>query len=185
MAALALIAASGAKADVVEMFKVSGSFTVPSTVAFSGMIDLDFTDDFTQETATSVAITVGTRPVFQSQSLAFALSGDPAVVNASNSRGDTLTLMFTTPDPFTFANFNHGPIAGGQVIFGGVTGFLFSPTGSVTRDPSDLPIVIDPPDPPSMPVPELSTWAMMLLGLAGLSLAATGRRALAFLVGRA
>jgi hypothetical protein len=190
MAALALIAVSGAKADVVEIFKVSGSFTGPSTVAFSGMIDLDFTDDFTQETVTSVAITVGTRPVFRSQSLTFALSGDPAVVTASNSRGDTLSLMFTTPAPNTFAGFNHGTIMGGQAVFLGDLEFLFSPTGAVTRDPSDPPIVIDPPiidppDPPSVPVPELSTWAMMLLGLAGLGLAAKGRRALAFLVGRA
>ena len=35
------------------------------------------------------------------------------------------------------------------------------------------------------PVPELSTWAMLLLGLAGLGLAAKRRRALGFLGGKA
>jgi hypothetical protein len=35
------------------------------------------------------------------------------------------------------------------------------------------------------PVPEPSTWAMMLIGFAGLGLAAKGRRAIGFLVGKA
>jgi PEP-CTERM motif len=34
-------------------------------------------------------------------------------------------------------------------------------------------------------VPEPSTWAMMLIGFAGLGLAAKGRRAIGFLVGKA
>jgi hypothetical protein len=45
-------------------------------------------------------------------------------------------------------------------------------------------VIVDPPDPPSVPVLELSTWTMMLVGLAGLGLAAKGRRALALLGGR-
>ena len=179
VAALALIAASGAKADVIETFKLHGSFTVPSTVTFTGTIDFDFTDGFSSlPTIEAIAITVNGRPVFnESPSLKFALSGDPAVVDVSNSRGDTLALMFTTPNLNSFAGFNDGPIAGGEVIFGGTTGFtgfFFSPTGLVT---ADAPI----PDPPA--VPELSTWAMMLLGLAGLGLAARGRRAIGFLGG--
>lgn len=185
--ALLLLLGSGAKADVIETFKLSGSFKIPSPVTFSGTVVLDFTNDFASDTFKSIAITVAGRPVFNhatSSSPYFALSGEPAVVDASNSLGDTLVLMFTTPDANTFASFDKGAIAGGQVIFGGVTGFLFGPTGFVTRDPSDPPIIIDPPiidppDPPSAPVPELSTWTMMLIGLAGLGLAAKGRRALA------
>ena len=76
------------------------------------------------------------------------------------------------------------------MIFGGLTGLLLGAIGEVTRDPSDPVILdpprqIDPPDPPTLAVPELSTWAMMLIGLAGLGLAAKGRRALGFLRGRA
>jgi hypothetical protein len=188
LAPLLLLVGSGAKADVIETFKLAGNFTIPSTVAFTGTINLDYTDDFTQETVTSITISVGGKPVFQSHSLTFALSGDPAVVSASNSRGDTLSLMFTTPEPYTFAGFNKGTIVGGQAIFLSDLEFLFSPTGVVTRDPSHPaildppdPPIIDPPDPPSVPVPELSTWTMMLVGLAGLGLAAKGRRVLAFL----
>jgi hypothetical protein len=178
VAVLALIAASDAKADVLETFYLSGSFTIPSPVTFTGTINLDYTDDFAQETVTTIAITVSGRAVFQGHSLTFALSGNPAVVDASNGRGDVFALMFTTPQPGTFAGFNEGAIVGGQAIFGGLTGFLFGPTGVVTRDPSDRPI-LNPIT--SVPVAELSTWAMMLLGLAGLGLAASGRRALAFL----
>jgi hypothetical protein len=76
------------------------------------------------------------------------------------------------------------------VVFGGLTGSLLGADGVITRtsgptiiDPPEPP-PIDPPDPPSVPVPELSTWAMMLVGLAGLGLAAKGRRALALLGGR-
>jgi hypothetical protein len=48
------------------------------------------------------------------------------------------------------------------------------------------PPIVDPPTPiTSAAVPELSTWAMMLLGLAGLGFAAKRRRALAFLKGKA
>ena len=73
-------------------------------------------------------------------------------------------------------------------------GVLLGATGKVTRDPSNPaildppPPIIDPPPPvidppPTTPaaVPELSSWAMMLLGLAGLGLAAKRRRALGFL----
>ncbi|HSU99845.1 MAG TPA: hypothetical protein VLI91_07050, partial [Roseiarcus sp.] len=74
---------------------------------------------------------------------------------------------------------------------------LLGATGVIARDLADPPIipqVVDPPPitgppdpPPTTPaaVPELSTWTMMVLGLAGLALASRNRRALAFLGSRA
>ena len=188
VAAVLLFTGSATKAKVVpETFNLSGSFAIPSRVAFSGTIDLDFTNNFTQETVVSVSINVTGRPLFKSKSLTFALSGNPAVVDASNSSGDMLVLMFNINPlhPFTFDDFNEGAIAGGQVIFGGFSGFLFDPTGFATRDPLDAPIIEPSSDPPTATAPELSTWTMMLVGLAGLGLVAKGRRALAFLTGRA
>jgi hypothetical protein len=104
-------------------------------------------------------------------------------------------LLFTTSNPGAWTAFDTGEISGGELVFGGNTGMLLGATGVVTRDPSGLPIlappIIDPPsiDPPdpivSASVPEASTWAMLLLGFAGLGLAAKGRRAIGFLAGRA
>jgi hypothetical protein len=78
-----------------------------------------------------------------------------------------------------------------------VSGVLLGAIGEVTRDLSG-PVILDPPPPiidpppptidppdPTAAVPELSTWAMMLVGLAGLGLAAKRRRALGFLGGKA
>ena len=79
------------------------------------------------------------------------------------------------------------------MVFGGLNGMLIGADGLMTRDlrtpRSSAPPVIDPPpiiDPPpvtSAAVPELSTWAMMLVGLVGLGLAAQAPRS-AFLGGR-
>ncbi|HEY5204788.1 MAG TPA: hypothetical protein VIJ63_09345 [Roseiarcus sp.] len=199
--ALALIAAPNAKANVVETFNLSGSFrtVLNSAVLFTGTIDLNFSNDFTQETLESMSISVNGRPVFnRTTSLRLAASAN-GVINAYNSGGDMLTLTFATPSPAAWFGFNQEAIAGGQVIFGGVTGVLFGATGAMTRDPSDSailappPPIVDPPppilDPPvpitSAAVPELSTWALMLIGLAGLGLAAKRRRALGSLGGRA
>jgi hypothetical protein len=198
VASVALIAASGAKADVVETFNLSGSLTsfFGAEVAFYGTIDLDFSSDFSSETATSVNITVPGRADFtESPSAVLATSAKQAVIDAYNSSGDLLTLTFATPNPSSWAGFNTGMMSGGEVIFGGVTGFLFVTSGVVTRDSSDLailaPPLVDPPSlndpPPGTPaaVPELSTWAMMLVGLGGLGLAAKRRRAFNVLSERA
>jgi hypothetical protein len=196
LAALALIAAPAAKADLVETFNLSGNFGsfFGPPVAFTGAINLDFSSNFAEETLQSMTITVDGRPIFNlSPSLGLAISASQGIINESNSSGDMLSLTFATPSPGPWAGFNQEAIAGGQVIFGGVTGVLLGATGEVTRDLSDkailAPSIIDPPppiiDPPTLAVPELSTWAMMLIGLAGLGLAAKGRRALGFLRGRA
>jgi hypothetical protein len=174
MAALALIAAPAAKADVVQTFDLSGSQVTGDT--FAGTIDLDFT----QNTATSVDVSVDGLSVYtQIISWSFALSGNPAVVDVSDASGDVLTLFFTVPTPNTLAGFYGGEIAV-EGAFGGGTGFLFGATGNITLDPADL---SDLPDPPA--VPEPSTWVMMLLGFIGLGLAAKGRRAVRFLAGKA
>ena len=191
-AGLLVLMGSGASADVIETFDLAGSLNTVfgSLVPFTGTINLDFTNDFTSDTVKSIQITVHGRSVFkQSPSVNLAMSAI-GVIGASNISGDVLSLTFTTPNPGTWNGFDNGSIVGGDVIFGGLTGMLLGADGVITRDPLDPPIidppVIDPPPPaPSAAVPELSTWTMMLVGLAGLGLAAKGRRALAFLRGRA
>jgi hypothetical protein len=193
LTALALIAASGAKADVVETFNLSGSFNsfLGPLVPFTGTVDLDFSNDFAVETLQSITICVQGRPVFN-QSVSLSVSPSVGIIGASNSAGDTLSLWFAAPQSGTWAGFDAGEVSFGDVIFGGLTGLLLGATGDVTRDLSDPAILAPPPpiiEPPppitSAAVPELSTWAMLLLGLAGLGLAAKGRRALGFLGRRA
>jgi hypothetical protein len=193
-AALLLLTGAVAKADVIETFDLSGRLNTifGSPVPFTGAVNVDFTNDFAHNAVQSIEITIQGRPVFrQSPSLNLAMSAI-GVVGASNSIGDVLSLTFTTPNPGTWNGFDDGSIVNGQVVFGGLTGMLFGATGVITRDTSDPaiftppePPVINPPNPPSVPVPELSTWTMMLLGLAGLGLAAKNRRAFACLGGRA
>jgi hypothetical protein len=190
VAALALIAASSAKADVVETFNLSGSFNsfLGPLVPFTGTVDLDFSNDFAVETLQSITICVQGRPVFN-QSVSLSVSPSVGIIGASNSAGDTLSLWFAAPQSGTWAGFDAGEVSFGDVIFGGLTGLLLGATGDVTRDLSDpailAPPIVDPPPVTSAAVPELSTWAMLLLGLAGLGLAAKGRRALGFLGRRA
>ena len=190
VAALALIAAPGAKADVVETFNLSGNFTsfFGPPVPFIGTIDLDFTDKFDGYTASGEIMVQG-RSVFDQ---AFSLTVSPSLgtIGASNNAGDTLALWFAAPQSGTWAGFNAGEVFFGDMTFGDATGFLFGASGDVTRDlsnPAILAPILDPPltDPPTLAVPELSTWAMLLLGLAGLGLAAKRRRALGFLGGKA
>jgi MYXO-CTERM domain-containing protein len=188
LAALAIFAAPVAKADVVETFNLSGNFgsLFGSPVAYTGAIDLDFSNDFSSYTVTSINITVQGRSVFN-QGVSLSVLPSVGVVGASNSAGDTLALWFAAPQSGSWAGFNAGDVSFGDVLFGGLTGGLFGANGVVQRNLSDPaildPLVLDPP--PLSDVPELSTWAMMLLGLAGLGLAAKRRRAIGFLGGKA
>jgi hypothetical protein len=203
-AAFALIAASGANADVVETFNLSGNLNTAFSsfsplVPFTGTIAADFSDAFAFEGVQSLQITVYGEPVFN-QGASLVLTASTGVTEVSNSSGEALTLMFTTPHAGTWDDFNEGAITSGQLL-GEASGFLFGADGVLTRvaGPQILTpppvVVIDPPpvDPPplgdpSLPtaaVPELSTWAMLLLGLAGLGLAAKRRRAIGFLGGKA
>jgi hypothetical protein len=192
-AALALMAVCGAKADILETFDLSGNLNTAFSsfsplVPFTGTIAADFSDTFAFEGVQSLQITVYGEPVFN-QGASLVLAASTGVIEVSNSSGESLTLMFTTPHPGTWDDFNEGAITSGQ-LFGEASGFLFGADGVLTRvaGPQVLsppPPVIDPPplsDPslPTVAVPELSTWAMMLLGLAGLGVAAKGRRAIGF-----
>ena len=204
VAVLALIAAPGANAKVVETFHLSGSFGNISgpLVSFTGTVNLEFSNNFAEETTKSIKISIQGRPVFN-QSVSLSVSPSVGIINASNSAGDTLALWFAAPQSGTWAGFNAGGVSFGEVFFGNVPGVLLGATGKVTRDLSNPailatpildppppiidppPPIINPPDPTTPAVPELSTWAMLLLGLAGLGLAAKRRRALGFLGGKA
>lgn len=193
-AALLLLMGSGAKADVVETFHLSGDLNTffGAPVAFTGTISLDFTNDFADDTVKSLQITVQGHPVFKQSASVVLSASTTGTIRASDSADDTLTLLFTTPLPGAWTGFNSGQIFFGDVVFGGLTGSLLGAGGVITRtsgpaiiDPPPT-VIIDPPPPaPTATVPELSTWTMMLVGFAGLGLAAKGRRALAFLGGRA
>jgi hypothetical protein len=193
LAPLLLLIGSGAKADVIETFHLSGDLNTffGAPVAFAGTINLDFTNDFADNTMKSIQITVQGHPVFNQNASVVLSASTTGTIQAKNSVDDTLTLLFTTPRPGAWTDFNTGQFFFADLVFGGVTGSLLGADGVMTRtsgpaivDPPPV-VIIDPPDPPSVPVPELSTWAMMLVGLAGLGLAAKGRRALALLGGRA
>jgi len=192
MAASALTASSAAKAAVVETFNLSGklntAFPFGSLVPFTGTFELDFNDDFSGYQFGPLMITVQGHSVFRQVEILSAAGS----ILARNSNGDTLSLSFNASG--TWTGFNQGSIGGGVVIFNGNSGLLLGATGVIARDLADPPIIpqvvdpppiTDPPDPPPTAVPELSTWAMMLLGLAGLALAPRNRRALAFLGPRA
>jgi hypothetical protein len=189
-AALALMAACGAQANILETFDLSGNLNTAFSsfsplVPFTGTIAADFSDTFAFEGVQSLQITVYGEPVFN-QGASLVLAASTGVIEVSNSSGESLTLMFTTPHPGTWDDFNEGAITSGQ-LFGEASGFLFGADGVLARvaGPQVLsppPPVIDPPplsDPslPTVAVPELSTWAMMLVGLLGIALAAKRRSA--------
>jgi hypothetical protein len=178
-AALALIATPGAKANVIETFHLSGHVgtTFGSKLAFAGTMELDFSDDFTSYTPESLEIRVGGRSLFTTIS-SVAFGAGVGSLYASNSTRDTLALTF---DADSWIGFDQATIVNGQLVFGTLNQFLFGASGTVSRVSG--PPIIDPPppviDPPvpvsSAAVPELSTWAMMLIGLAGLGFAARRR----------
>jgi MYXO-CTERM domain-containing protein len=208
VAALALIAAPGAKADVLETLNLMGDFGnfLGPLTSFTGAVDLDFSSKFTMETLKSISVSVKGH-VFN-QNVSLSLLPSVGIIGASDSAGDTLELSFAAPASGTWVGFVEGDVSFGDVAFNGAS-VLLGATGSVTRvgppilpppiivdappppppiiGPRDPPppTIIGPGDPPAATAPELSTWAMMLIGLAGLGLVAKRRRALGLLGGKA
>jgi|HubBroStandDraft_3_1064219.scaffolds.fasta_scaffold178126_1 hypothetical protein len=177
--ALALIAAPGAKADVAETFTLMGDVgsILGALTPFTGTVAVDLSDDFAVETS-SINISVQGLPVFN-QSASLSLLPSVGVIGAANSAGNSLFLLLAAPQPdMTWADFEPLDFSFGEVVLSGAS-VLLGATGTVTLDAS---VTIDPP---TVAAPELSTWAMLLLGLAGLGLAATRRRTLGLLGGQA
>jgi hypothetical protein len=177
--ALALIAAPGAKADVAETFTLMGDVgsILGALTPFTGTVAVDLSDDFAVETS-SINISVQGLPVFN-QSASLSLLPSVGVIGAANSAGNSLFLLLAAPQPdMTWADFEPLDFSFGEVVLSGAS-VLLGATGTVTLDAS---VTIDPP---TVAAPELSTWAMLLLGLAGLGLAAKRRRTLGLLGGKA
>ena len=146
LAALAIFAAPVAKADVAETFNMSGNFgsLFGSPVAYTGAINLDFSNDFSNYTVTSINITVQGRSSVFNQGVSLSVLPSVGIVGASNGTGDTLALWFAAPQSGTWAGFDAGDVSFGDVLFGGLTGGLFGANGVVQRDLSGS-VILDPP----------------------------------------
>ena len=152
-------AGSSSRADTITMFNVSGTAvnqaTVPvsptcgalATCPFSGTLDIDVTNG----TVPDIDITFPSLDPFNRVILADMSPG--ATVEATNapSLGQVLFLTFTG----SLVGFTGGAITGNVVTTSdlGIALFTVNAGGSITA------------------VPEPSTWAMMLVGFAGLGYA--------------
>jgi PEP-CTERM motif len=152
-------AGSSSRADTITMFNVSGTAVnqafVPvsptcgarATCPFSGTLDVDVTNG----TVPDIDITFPSLDPFDRVILSEMNPG--AFVEATNapSLGQVLELSFTG----SLVGFTGGTITGQAVVTSdlGIALFVVNPGGSITA------------------VPEPSTWAMMLVGFAGLSYA--------------
>jgi hypothetical protein len=154
-------AGSSSRADTITMFNVSGTAVnqsfVPvsptcgarATCPFSGTIDVNVTNGRVPD----IDITFPGLDPFNSVFLSGMNPG--AIVEATNapSLGQVLILTFTG----SLVGFTGGAITGHSVTTSdlGIALFTVNPGGSIT----------------ATVVPEPSTWAMMLVGFAGLSYA--------------
>ena len=132
VAALALIAAPGAKAGVVETFNLSGKLNtfVGPLVSFSGTFELEFSNDFSGYQYGPLSITVQGRSVFTQ----VAIVSSAGSILAHNSSHDALSLSFNAAG--TWDDFNQGSIGGGEVIFGGLNGMLVGADGVLRASPA-------------------------------------------------
>jgi PEP-CTERM motif len=151
---------SSSRADTIRMFNVSGTAVnqsfVPlspscgarATCPFSGTLDVDVTNG----TVPDIDITFPALDPFDR--VIFSEMSPGAMVEATNapSLGQVLNLTFTG----SLVGFTGGTITGDVVTTSDleVALFVVNPGGSITAA-----------------VPEPSTWAMMLLGFAGLGYA--------------
>jgi hypothetical protein len=169
--ALGVFAASGANADA-EMFTLEGLF---NEGAFFGTMDLDLSTD----TVTSIDIAVTGFPDFTEAgagppAIMFLDDADTAILSLFDNIGDFLDLEFTIPNRNTLAGFDGGEIFAGEL----------TPARPAVSIPFGFGGIIAPAS-TLAPMPEPTTWSMMLVGLAGLGLAAKRRRAMGSLAAKA
>jgi hypothetical protein len=152
-------AGSSSRADTITMFNVSGTAVnqsfVPvtptcgarATCPFSGTIDVDVTNG----TVPDIDITFPSLDPFNIVEFSEMSPGATVVATNEPSLGQVLNLTFTG----SFVGFTGGTITGEVVTTSdlGVALFTVNAGGSITA------------------VPEPSTWAMMLVGFAGLGYA--------------
>jgi PEP-CTERM motif len=151
-------AGSSSRADTITMFNVSGtamnqafaplgSCGARATCAFSGTLDVDVTNG----TIPAIDITFPGLDPFDS--VVFSTNPPPFVEANNGPLGQVLELSFTG----NLVGFTGGTITGQAVVTHdlGVEIYAINSGGSIT----------------TVPVPEPSTWAMMLLGFAGLGYA--------------
>ena len=94
-----LLMGSGAKADHLETFDLSGDLNTffGAPVAFTGTVNLDFTNDFADDTVKSLQITVQGHPVFSLDPSLVLSASTTGTIRVSDSADDMLTLLFTHP----------------------------------------------------------------------------------------
>jgi len=102
LAALALIAAPAAKADVVETFYLSGNFGsfFGPPVPFTGAINLDFSNDFAEETTYRLSgkVELDGQPGFSiATMLASSEAPAPAPIQLAGWWGDKFNRLFLNP----------------------------------------------------------------------------------------
>ena len=151
----AALAPQTARADVTTIFDVSGTATANagqscgSNCPFSGTLTVDVTTG----TPTAIDVTFPGLAAFDTVTLSVPfLTSDWAITASNGSGGDRTTLDFTTTQtPGSLVGFAGGSIFGCCVVQSPPGAILYFIAGSIAPA-----------------VPEPSTWAMLLLGFAGL-----------------
>jgi PEP-CTERM motif len=174
IACVALLAGFGAaQADVIVLFSGTGKFTDGVTLAGTMNVDVSAGCVVGSAGCTGGGASAPTFTVSAYPAETFILGANPGFVAPNTVElplvshpfccGDlSMQILFTTPDAADIVGYDGGPITGGQVVadcgVNGVCDLHSGLTGSFTSA--------------SSAVPEPSTWAMMLVGFAGLGLLA-------------
>jgi hypothetical protein len=165
-AALSLLATS-ANADTIITYDIGTTTATYGTGTLTDTLTGTFTVDFTTNTLTAFNVSItgdvlvaGTQnpQVFSSPNSFFSTSVTGLDIT-SIPANELLRLSFqdalgNVPDTISHVDFRNGSIGDGNV-------FSFSATGTAT---------------PLSAVPEPSTWAMMILGFAGIGILAYRRK---------
>jgi hypothetical protein len=154
-----------ASADIITVFNVDGSFAAdefagapPTPVPLSGTLTIDVT--IGSVTASDLIIpTFAPLNIINSQNTSPNGTGLLYVLNVSNTVGDSGDIIFIYPPDQSNPLIGHNVIDIDQGEFTSHLGpVVFGLTGEITA------------------VPEPSTWAMLLLGFAGLGFMAYRRK---------